>query len=678
GQMVKDHYGDVYHWDTIILPGIIRNDSVSFSGSGHEAIYEATYFGEIEDSEGTRYAYWRLEDAFEDFKSFPLTDEVLPYFNYPMKMEEQQIYLLEITAKDGSVEREFYRTDNYTWEGYLTSLRINDAPLRWQNKGFGFFLPEEPIAMEELARMAYERPDTEQLYAAYDALARQAESSSDAEALLEGYQDIFRRRIDFVTMMNLAMFRNDLDTTDPFYQEEVDFCNVHGVLINEKEAALMAAFAASPGRNALEQQFFGAGYFRYYDAAASADAEDPYSALAEQEQALISRYKQLTGAPQVTYQGETKQMLAWQESDSVEVQEGAYAAYIEQYHDSIGGIFLEMLKVRRQQAEYYDYENYMNFSYANYRRGFSVAQAQSFLSAVQKWLVPLMEGLYVQNPGLRLAYSETLDEDPLALLASAAGKMGGPIAEAFRFMEAYKLYDISASATKRRISYTAYLSGYEAPFIFLNPMEHKDVYATLAHEFGHYVDSYHNYNAWDDYEMAETFSQSMVYLAIANASGLPEEEREEGLRMALIELLIKRIAERCAYADFEIQVYCLDPEEVTLEELDAIWNQCRQDYGLRDLYPEEVRPMGWVKDLYFFTHPGYVISYPTSAVAALEICQLEAEAPGAGASKFCELLDYAARESFVRALSLTGLDSPFREAAIQEIAGYLKKALELP
>ena len=86
-QMLSDHYGDTFHTDIIVLPDDIRNDILSVAGKE----YEATFFGEIAIDSETKYAYGRLENAFEDLKDCPLTENVLPYYNYPMKIEEQQI-----------------------------------------------------------------------------------------------------------------------------------------------------------------------------------------------------------------------------------------------------------------------------------------------------------------------------------------------------------------------------------------------------------------------------------------------------------------------------------------------------------------------------------------------------------------------------------------------------------
>ena len=125
-----------------------------------------------------------------------------------------------------------------------------------------------------------------------------------------------------------------------------------------------------------------------------------------------------------------------------------------------------------------------------------------------------------------MGYSDALDEDPVALLSGAAEKMGGSIAEACRFLTAYELYDLAPTPEKRNRSFTAYLSEYESPLIVIHPLKHPDVYSTLSHEFGHFVDCYVHNGLYDDTETTETFSQAMVYLALANAE-LPEEEDEE-------------------------------------------------------------------------------------------------------------------------------------------------------
>ncbi len=83
--------------------------------------YQASYFGE-EDMTGLlkgvrSRAFWRLENAYEDFKAQPKTGDVLPYDNFPMLVEAGQVFVIDYTKTDGSVTRQYYRSDGYEWEG---------------------------------------------------------------------------------------------------------------------------------------------------------------------------------------------------------------------------------------------------------------------------------------------------------------------------------------------------------------------------------------------------------------------------------------------------------------------------------------------------------------------------------------------------------------------------------
>ena len=61
--------------------------------------------------------FWRLENAYDDFKDRSKTGEVLPYSNYPMQIETGQVFVIDYTKKDGAVVRMYYRSDGYVWSG---------------------------------------------------------------------------------------------------------------------------------------------------------------------------------------------------------------------------------------------------------------------------------------------------------------------------------------------------------------------------------------------------------------------------------------------------------------------------------------------------------------------------------------------------------------------------------
>lgn len=62
-----------------------------------------------------------MENAYDDLKDHATTGNVLPYNNYPMTVEEGQIFVIDYTKTDGSVVREYYRSDGNTWQGSPTT-----------------------------------------------------------------------------------------------------------------------------------------------------------------------------------------------------------------------------------------------------------------------------------------------------------------------------------------------------------------------------------------------------------------------------------------------------------------------------------------------------------------------------------------------------------------------------
>ena len=99
----------------------VRTDRIVVNGKE----YEATYFG-AQDLSGsgfpfTQREYWRLEGAYEDMKTCPLTGDVLPYHNYVMKVETGQVFVIDYTGLDGQVTRLYYRSDGDVWNGLPTT-----------------------------------------------------------------------------------------------------------------------------------------------------------------------------------------------------------------------------------------------------------------------------------------------------------------------------------------------------------------------------------------------------------------------------------------------------------------------------------------------------------------------------------------------------------------------------
>ena len=524
----------------------------------------------------------------------------------------------------------------------------------------------ERISMIPLPEIPYVRPDMEGLVADMDVLIAQTSADADVQAIVRAYKDILERMTDVRTMYSLAEFRSCLNVTDDYYNGEMDYLSAQSVIVDHKHNELLCAFADSPLRTKLENAYFGRRYFDYNEK----KQNETFLDLARQEEELLDQYRNLTAMPTVTYSGETKSLNEWMESESEEVRDGAEAAYIQAYREPVGRLFLELVKVRRQMALSRGYENYLSYAFKDmYYRDYTPARADEFFERVQIHLVPLLKVLSDRNPDPLPA---SLREDPLGHLASAAEEMGGIIWEAYRFMEAYDLCDVTASPTKRLEGYTDYLRAYEAPLIFLNPAISVHSLGT-PHEFGHFVDAYSNYGPKGPQEISEAISTAMEYLAIVYDSSLNQEERAATLRSVLISKVLHNIGEQCAYADFEARVYAKNPEELTPEDLDEMYEQCRLAYGLGNSLERGY----WITVRHFFVFPEYVLAYPLATVISLQIIRLEANRPGAGLDAFCRLMNRSPWAGVDIVVKNAKLQSPFSGDTLEQLAVFLREVLEL-
>lgn len=68
--------------------------------------------------------FYRLEDAYEDFRSLPVNGNVLPDDNYPMNIQPGQVFMIDYTLANGAVDRQYYRHDGGQWQGKSTTVQV--------------------------------------------------------------------------------------------------------------------------------------------------------------------------------------------------------------------------------------------------------------------------------------------------------------------------------------------------------------------------------------------------------------------------------------------------------------------------------------------------------------------------------------------------------------------------
>lgn len=90
--------------------------------------YYAAYFGEKEMLDSTiefkKGEFWRLEGVSDEFKNTPVTGEELDYREFPAEPRKGDIWAVDCTKEDGSVERKYYRASGKRTQGRMAAEEI--------------------------------------------------------------------------------------------------------------------------------------------------------------------------------------------------------------------------------------------------------------------------------------------------------------------------------------------------------------------------------------------------------------------------------------------------------------------------------------------------------------------------------------------------------------------------
>ena len=520
--------------------------------------------------------------------------------------------------------------------------------------------------------MEYVRPDLDAL---------RADIAAAGEALDEGVPFLKTRRLldscfddyySYYTMYTLADIRSCQNLTDEYYAAEYNWCAENYAVVQQLFDELYYTCAASPIAEELEEKYFWEGFREEYSDADSSYYTSLAVELMQEESALIAEYRALSADPTIERDGveENDLDVLW-ELEGEEYNE-ALVQYYEKYNQRFADIFIRLVEVRNRLADTLGFESYEQMQYYFYfERDYTPEQAAGYVADIKEYMVPLYKEVMADSPYGQLWYNALSEKELLGIMDTVAGQIGGQVGEAFDFMRDYGLYDVTVSAKKADMSFQTYLSDYEAPFLFLNPYGDTEDILSFAHEFGHYVDAYANYDAYETIDVAEIFSQAMEYLTLSRLeSAMEAEEAENVVRMKLLDTL-ELYVQQASFAEFESRVYALGAEALSAELLNELSLELAMEYGYFEEGYEEYYAMSWCDITHFFEMPFYVISYPVSNDIAMQIYALEEEQSGQGLEKFMEILDRD-YEYFMDAVSAGGFESPFASGRVERVAEQMR------
>lgn len=485
------------------------------------------------------------------------------------------------------------------------------------------------------ADMVYERPLMGELENALKSACEMAQTGTVARIMraVYAFYDVYD---SFYTNYSLADLRYSADLTDEYWQAETEFCAANSARVDAMLEELYYALAKSPQLEKLEgEDYFGEGFFDYYQGENNWD--EAFTALLEQESALISRYYDLNEAA------------------------GAYEYGSEDYYEAcfadMAQVLVELIQLRHEMADYWGYDDYNRFATDFYHyRDYTVDQSRTYLDQIRQELVELyrqvnLSGIWDEG------FDQTTEAETYAYVAEMARNMGGTVVEAFILMDRAGLYDISWGEHKYPSSFEVYLTSYYEPFIFLCPGMSTYDHLTFAHEFGHFCNDYASWGSYAGVDVLEFFSQGMEYLSLCYVDGT---EKLTKLKMADSLCLY---VEQAAFASFEMQMYAIPEQELSVETLTDLYDRVALEYGFESIGYDARE---FVTINHYYTNPLYIMSYVVSNDAALQLYQLERESRGSGLACLEENLD-TGESYFLSFLNGAGLESPFAPGRLQSV-----------
>lgn len=530
--------------------------------------------------------------------------------------------------------------------------------------------PEEGILEEcSFDEIVYERPDAQGIIDEFADLQTLVEDGASCDEILAAYLQLDDKTTIFSTMDGYAYIRYCLDLNDSYYEDEYNWCEEQLPLVAQAEEKCFIAMGKSTERSALEAEFFGEGFFEFYDEN-QIYSNDRVVELMQEESALESEYMALQSDRTITWKGEEAlldDLLNDSSLDSYSYLE-VLGLYYEKYNPLCCDIYIRLINIRNEIAQELGYDTYADFAYAyRFERDYTPEQVRAYLDDIATNLSSLYYTAAACN------YSEEMSsEKTMELLCDVAYSFGGSFATAYDYMCAYDLYDISESSSKMPGSFMTYLPAYEMPYLYVSPTNDIGDLMTAVHEFGHFVDGYVNCNGTSSIDCNEIFSQSLEFLAL-DVADLTETQRSSLRKSQAADAVSVFLSQAC-YADFEMRLYLLDKDELIAERINETFCECFSTYLYDVTGFEDLIGPGWIDVMHFFIAPHYVISYCVSLDAALQVYQQQL-ADGSGLAAYETLLSLSSGNSILALLDEAGMTSPFAEGRMEELSAFLKEQM---
>ncbi len=561
--------------------------------------------------------------------------------------------------------------------------------------------------MPDFKDIKYERPDVEAISEGFKSLRLKLMTAQDVNQASDILMEYEKLIIGFNTQYELCNILHDLDTSNEFYSDELEFFDTAVAELSELSSAMLTVMVNCPCADALKEKY-GEMIFRKavnLKQTVSPEVIDDYA----EESSLQNDYSQIKSEAEIEFDGKKvnlSQLAVYLESNSRQVRKDAHKALDEYYmsqKETFDKIYDDMVKVRTKTAKKLGYKNYTELGYKLMERyDYTPSDVATFREAIKKYIVPLTVQIRKLQQE-RLGVEELMFYDLPTLfrngnpIPTISGVSLGDVAGEFfaklfgnrpSFLEVLSEHgftDLMTRENKSTGGYCMYLDGLAIPYIFMNANGTADDVATIIHEGGH---AYAAVKSADvspfteclapTLETCEIHSTSMEFMSYPYMDMFygdkAEQYRELHMTLALLFLPYG-----CMVDEFQHIIY--DNPDMTPEDRHGVWKKLEEEYQPFIKYDENhpFHTLGgaWMKKDHIFTSPFYYIDYCLAHICALQLWDLSREDMETALIKYNKLCSLGGTDTFLKLLEKSELESPFDVDVIKQVAFSCSEFLRL-
>ena len=561
--------------------------------------------------------------------------------------------------------------------------------------------------METFSKIEYKRPDMGAMKKKLKTLLNKLKKAKSYDEARAAYLASEKESGHLETSYVVASIRNTLDTTDKFYDGEMQFFNRALAQLMPLSKSFTETLLRSSFRAQFEQEF-GKQLFTLAEIDQKTQSTKIIPDLIRQGN-LENVYKKTTAACKTTFRGEEVNfygLLKHMESSDREERKEAYLAWAKLYEgvsEKLDQQYDKLIKVRIRMAKKLGLPDYTALGYLNmHRADYGPAEVARFREQVRTIIVPAVAKLK-QEQAARLGVDKLKYYDESCIFPDGnADPVGGesvliPITQRmyreispetgkfFDFLSRHGLFDLETRPGKHLGGYCTYLSDYKAPFIFSNFNGTAADVNVLTHEAGH---AFAGYTAMRSQPIAvylsstsevnEIHSMTMEHFAYPFLKDFFGQEHVDKAKYAHLSSALAVIPYLVSVDEFQHRVY--EKPAMSAKERRAVWHEIEQIYlPWRDYDGVSFLEEGgfWMQKQHIFLYPFYYVDYALAQVCAFQFYGRMKQDHKDAWESYLALCRAGGSKGYFDLLRLAHLDIPFEEGSVEKAVRHVIDELNL-